>query len=112
MIDGQYIYYHYDNKVPGPAHLGGDFLKEYAVLGLDKTTVEDSSDVAQDSGLKWYYVSAQDPDEVLFIKLFDSAALGDDAQHAGAPWHASPDIGDVNNSGPRESVELRVVAFW
>ncbi|CRG86466.1 hypothetical protein PISL3812_03472 [Talaromyces islandicus] len=108
--DGQYFYFHYDNKVPGPPHLGGDFLKEYAVLGLQ--SVGDSGDAAQVSTLKWYYVSAQEPDEVLFIKLFDSAALGEDARHAGAPWHASPDVGDANSSDPRESIELRVVAFW
>jgi hypothetical protein len=112
VVDGRYIYYHYGNKIPGPSHLGGDFLKEYAVLGLEGIAAGDSSDIAQDTSLNWYYVSAQVPDEVLFIKLFDSAALGEDTQHAGAPWHASPDIGDVNNSDPRESLELRVVAFW
>lgn len=113
VVDGQLIYFHYENKVPGPANLGGDFLKEYAVLGLTERATEDCDDANDNSStLKWYYVSAQEPDEVLFIKLFDSAGLGEDSQHAGAPWHGSPNIGDADNSPPRESVELRVVAFW
>jgi hypothetical protein len=60
----------------------GDFLKEHATLGVEETAIGDSSDVDKDSSLKWNYVSAQEPDEVLFIKLFDTAALGEDAQHA------------------------------
>ena len=63
--------------------------------------------------LTWYYVSGQGPDEVLFIKLFDSAALGSDADHAPAPWHASPKIGDAaGGSEARESIDIRVMAFW
>ena len=62
--------------------------------------------------LQWYYLSKQEPDEVLLIKFFDSAALGEDSQEAGAPWHASPEIGDAEGDSARESIELRVLAFW
>ena len=62
--------------------------------------------------MKWYYLSAHDPSEVLFIKLFDSAALGADSDHASAPWHASPEIGPEAGNEPRESVEVRVLVFW
>lgn len=60
---------------------------------------------------QWYYLSAQEPDEVLVVKLFDIAAPGQDAQHADAPWHASPKIGEVEDH-PRESIELGVLPFW
>jgi hypothetical protein len=55
----------------------------------------------KDDAVKWYYVSNQELDEVLFIKQFDSAALGSKAQHAPAPWHASPEIGSVKGDEPR-----------
>lgn len=109
------IYWPYENKIPGQANLGGDFLKQYAMLGIsgediDTTNVHNNgSDV---DPLEWYYVSAQEPDEVLFIKLFDSASLGSSAQHAGAPWHASPEIGDIEGAQVRESIEIRVLVFW
>jgi hypothetical protein len=54
------------------------------------------------TSLKWYYLSEQKPDEVLIIKLVDSAALGEHAQDAGAPWHASPEIGVVEDDHPNE----------
>lgn len=103
--DRGFVYWPYENKNPGSQELGGDFLKEYAMLGVQGESPMSNPDI------QWYYLSAQEPDEVLFIKLFDSAALGHDAQHAGAPWHASPEIGAVMDH-PRESIELRVLAFW
>jgi hypothetical protein len=69
------------------------------------------SDADGSDSPQWYYLSAQEPDEVFIIKFFDSAALGKDARNAGAPWHASPDIGAVGDDHPRESIELQVVAF-
>jgi hypothetical protein len=72
------VYWPYLNKIPGSAELGGDFLKEYAMLGVEGEEAPPS--IPDESGpLKWYYVSAQEPDEVLFIKLFDSASLGANA---------------------------------
>ncbi|KAI9743131.1 MAG: hypothetical protein M1818_003426 [Claussenomyces sp. TS43310] len=108
--DGDFVYWPYENRIPGPPELGGDYLKEYAMLGVrGESPVSDSN---SSHSLQWYYLSAQERDEVLFIKLFDSAALGEDAQEAGAPWHGSADIGAVEDDHPRESIELRVLAFW
>jgi hypothetical protein len=108
--DNEMVYWPYLNRIPGPAELGGDYLKQYAMLGVkgeERPSIPDGS-----KRLKWYYLPAQEPDEVLFIQLFDSASLGTNAQHAGAPWHASPEIGAVEGDQPRESIDIRVVAFW
>ncbi|KAK5997677.1 Gibberellin cluster GA4 desaturase [Cladobotryum mycophilum] len=107
--DGEMVYWRYENKVPGPEELSGDFLKEYAMLGVQG---EDAATQEGNNSLKWYYVSGQERDEVLFIKLFDSASLGADAQHAGAPWHASPEIGNAQGDETRESLDIRVLVFW
>jgi len=80
-------------------------LKEFAILGVQEDSLASSS-------LQWYYLSQQEPDEVLLVKFFDSAALGEDSQEAGAPFHASPEIGAAEGDSPRESIELRVLAFW
>lgn len=104
------VYWPYENKIPGASELGGDFLKEYAMLGVRGESSESGPDSS--NSLQWYYLAEQEPDEVLFIKLFDSAALGDDSEEAGAPWHASPEIGDVAGDNARESIELRILAFW
>ena len=108
--DGEMVYWPYLNRIPGPAELGGDYLRQYAMLGVkeeERPSIPDGSEP-----LKWYYLPAQEPDEVLFIQLFDSASLGTNAQHAGAPWHASPEIGAVEGDQPRESIDIRVLAFW
>lgn len=65
-----------------------------------------------EEALKWYYVSDQEPDEVLLIKFFDSASLGDERDQAGGPYNGSPGIGDAGVGEARESIEVRVVAFW
>lgn len=106
--DGERVYFPYVNKVPGPKELNGDYLKQYAMLGVQGEEAPKDEQVA----LKWYYISEHEPDEVLFIKLFDSASLGADAEHASAPWHASPEIGSVLGDNPRESFDARVLVFW
>ncbi|KAF7193060.1 Gibberellin cluster GA4 desaturase [Pseudocercospora fuligena] len=97
------VYWPYENRIPG---YKGDYLKEYAMLGT-KTREQQEGDQ-----MKWYYVPKQRPEEVLFIKLFDSASLGEGSEHASAPWHASPEIGSVEGEEPRESIDVRVLAFW
>lgn len=111
LNNGDMIHFPYHNRVPGTAELGGDWLKEYALLGVQSEYPAETTSSERDA-LKWYYLSRQEPDDVLFIKLFDSAALGENAEHAGAPYHASPEIGDVEGSQPRESIDIRVLAFW
>lgn len=110
--DGELVHWPYLNRIPGAADIKGDYLKEFAMLGVKAE--QPPAPVDADAGsLKWYYISKQEPDEVLFIKLFDSAALGELSTHAGAPWHASPEIGDAAGSDqPRESVDIRVLVFW
>jgi hypothetical protein len=103
------VYWPYLNRYKGVPELGGDFLKEFAMLGVNRKEQEGDS---KDDAVKWYYVSNQEPDEVLFIKQFDSAALGSKAQHAPAPWHPSPEIGSVEGNEPRKSIEARVFALW
>ncbi|KFY98592.1 hypothetical protein V498_01382 [Pseudogymnoascus sp. VKM F-4517 (FW-2822)] len=108
---GELVMYPYDLRVLGHAELGGDFLREVALLGVQREEVGVKG--AVDAGaLKWYYVSKQTREEVIVLKFFDSAALGRDGEEAEGPWHGSPDIGDVYGEEGRESIEVRVVAFW
>jgi hypothetical protein len=109
--NGDLVFWPYTNKIPGPPELGGDFLKEYAMLGVQGEEAP-ASQADNANALKWYYLSAQEPEEVLIIKFFDSAALGENAAEAGAPFHASPEIGGRGGERPRESIELRVLAIW
>ena len=110
--NGKMVYWPYLNRYRGVPELGGDFLKEFAMLGVNKREAEPVVGDSNCDAVKWYYVSGQQPDEVLFIKQFDSASLGSNAQHAPAPWHASPEIGSVEGDEPRESIDMRVFAFW
>lgn len=111
--DNEMVHWQYENKVPGPPELSGDWLKEFAMLGIRAKEVSaDESVHHKSTSLKWYYLSAQEPDEVLFIQLFDSASLGANSDHAGAPWHASPEIGAAAGDTPRESIDIRVFVFW
>jgi hypothetical protein len=111
--DTEMVHWQYENKVPGPSELGGDWLKEFAMLGIKAKEVSTDASIHHEStSLNWYYLSAQEPDEVFFIQLFDSASLGTNSQYAGAPWHASPEIGAAAGDDPRESIDIRVFVFW
>lgn len=110
FADGERVHWPYFNRLPAtPGFTNGDWLKQFAQLGV-KGKEPPLSNV--DHPLKFYYVSRQEPDEVTFIRLFDSASLGPDSQHAGAPYHASPEIGNVEGDQARESIEVRVFAVW
>ena len=100
----------YDIRVPGR---DGDWCRELEMLraGGEVPAKEDAV-VDADPVAKWYYVPEQKPDEVLVIKLFDSAALGDGAEGAAGAPHASPDLGEGGYGEARESVEVRLLAFW
>lgn len=95
----------YNNRVQG---YEGDWIKELAFLKVRPEAVEE----AGDSGLKFYYVSNMQPHEVLFVKLFDTAGLGKDASEDVGCLHGSPDLGEAAYGDPRESVEVRCMAFW
>ena len=58
---------------------------------------------------RWYYVSAMEPDEVLYMKCFDSARDGR-ARFTAHSAFANPDC--PAEFTPRESIETRTLAFF
>lgn len=61
---------------------------------------------------KWYYCPDQTPDDVLILKIGDTASDKDPSIACGAP-HASPRVKEMDDvDQPRESIEIRVLAFW
>ena len=59
---------------------------------------------------RWYWLPKQKEDEVWFVKLSDSEAVHGNV--AGGVAHCSPKLSNVNGQDARESIEVRVVAFW
>ncbi|KAL1961550.1 hypothetical protein VTN77DRAFT_1612 [Rasamsonia byssochlamydoides] len=86
----------YFNKQPGPK---GPFIGGVHMLKGDKA---DSH--------RWYWISGQENDEVLLIQFFDSHARKE-GRPVGAP-HGSPELLGVEHQEWRQSIEVRVVAFW
>ena len=103
--DSELMMWQYDVREPGFA---GDWHRELEMAKVRPHCADGA--VCED--LKWYYVSDMQPDEVLVLKLFDSASLGEGAEEAAGVLHASPDIGDAAHGGLRESIEVRVLAIW
>lgn len=66
---------------------------------------------AKDSGQRWYCKPNQSPEDVLFIKLSDTASERD-PKIAGGCAHCSPILQGVEDEEPRMSVEARVMVFW
>jgi hypothetical protein len=62
-------------------------------------------------GQKWYFVSNQEPEEVLVIGLFDSER-DKETVAAGGTLHSSVDLPGTENEEARESLELRCLAIW
>ena len=63
------------------------------------------------SGQKWYFISEQEPEEVLVIGLFDSER-DKETVAAGGTLHSSVDLDGTENEEARESLELRCLAIW
>ncbi|EXJ60339.1 hypothetical protein A1O7_04491 [Cladophialophora yegresii CBS 114405] len=63
------------------------------------------------SGQKWYFISEQEPEEVLVIGLFDSQR-DKETVAAGGTLHSSVDLEGTENEEARESIELRCLAIW
>lgn len=101
----------YDNRVSG---YKGDWKKEFAMLKVRPAAVEGGGVGAGtfERDLSFYYISNMEPDEVLFVKLFDTAGLGTRADEEVGCLHGSPDLGEVAYGEDRESVEVRCLAFW
>ncbi len=64
--------------------------------------------LAYSPGQRWHYVSAMAPDEVLFIKCWDS----EETVARFAPHTAFEDPGTPAGTPPRESIEFRTIAFF
>ncbi|KPM36218.1 hypothetical protein AK830_g10360 [Neonectria ditissima] len=61
---------------------------------------------------KWYYLSDQQPDEVLFMRMFDSNHERDPEHVAGAVHHCSFHLPGTDGEEVRESIETKFMAFW
>lgn len=66
---------------------------------------------AKKPGQRWYWMPQQQPDELLIIKLADTAAETNSDIAAGVP-HLSPIIPGTEGEIARVSIEARVLAFW
>jgi len=78
----------------------GDFIASYYFLQGTRAQQQ-----------KWYYIKEQKTDEVLVIQLFDSHARKE-GRPIGTP-HGSPEmLGGIEEDGPRESIEIRVLVLW
>lgn len=61
---------------------------------------------------RWYWVSEQRPEEVLFIKLFDSEAWLEGSRVAPFSAHSAFRCDGQDDSAPRLSIETRVFVIW
>lgn len=68
----------------------------------------ETSSVAYDPRHRWYYFSEQSRDEVLLIRVHDSAADG----RARLSFHTSFDNPAAPGAPPRESIEVRALVFF
>ena len=97
----------YDNRNQG---FVGDWTRELAMMKIRPEAAEQDS--GEDEALKLFYVDHLDSDEVLFVKFFDTAGLGQGAPDEIGCVHASPDLGDYGYGDARESIECRCMLFW
>lgn len=102
----QFVIWPYENRLRG--FEGGDWRREFELLKIQPGAVERELS----PGLKFHYLSDMQTDEVLIVKLFDSAGLGDGATESIGTMHGSPDLGELAHGEERESLEIRVLAFW
>ena len=68
----------------------------------------ETSRVAYNPAHRWYYFSEQQTDEVLFIRVHDSANDG----RARLSFHTSFDNPLTPDAPPRESIEVRTFVFF
>jgi hypothetical protein len=68
----------------------------------------ETSRVAYNPAHRWYYFSAMQPDEVLLIRVHDSANDG----RARLSFHTSFDNPLAPGAPPRESIEVRALVFF
>ena len=68
----------------------------------------ETSSVAYRPGHRWYYFSDMQPDEVVLIRVHDSATDG----RARLSFHTSFDNPLAQGAPPRESIEVRSLVFF
>jgi hypothetical protein len=61
---------------------------------------------------KWCSCKDQQPDELTNLKFFDSEHERPDSKVAGGIPHTSFHLEGTDDLLPRESLEVRVIAFW
>lgn len=108
--DPDLVYDKHSVRLPGE---NGDWYRDVPSLWMKQENADKPG--MKEGKLRWEYVSELDTDEVLFIKLFDSAALDGQAEATGEAngvCHGSPDIGERGYGETRESMECRVDCFW
>lgn len=105
--DNDLEYWRYNLRTPG---FKGDWCWNLAMVRAREDTDKRSEKLM--AGPVWNYIPDQRPDEVLFIKHFDSASLGPNGTEVPGVPHASPDLGSAGYGDARESIETRVIAFW
>ncbi len=93
----------------------GKLLGHQLVSGIKAyppDSVSPADYTSEDEKIKFYYCSEMESDEVLLVKLADSAAQGENAPEADGPMHASPDLREFAYGDARESLEIRLLAVW
>lgn len=63
-------------------------------------------------GHKWYWCKDQMPEELTVLKFFDSESEKPESKVAHGIPHCSFHLEGSDDEPPRESLEVRVVAFW
>ena len=91
-----------------------DFVPfDYRVPNLDDEYLVEAYSIKppKDASLQlWYWLPEQKPDEVLVIRLADSEAQK--GKVAANSAHGSPVIPGTEHEEARESIEVRILAFW
>lgn len=93
----------YDAEYRNPAeNEKGEFMNTIRIILPPKEPIEQ----------KWYYYSDQSPEDVLILKIGDTASDKNPEIASGSP-HGSPMLlGTEGLKEPRQSIEVRVIAFW
>lgn len=79
----------------------GEYLMEYWNVDIPN----------ESKRAQWYWMPEQTADDVLIVKLADTAAESDPSIARYGP-HSSADVKATENEEKRMSVECRIIAFW
>ena len=85
------------------------FMRPPGIHGPYETDIKLSKASAKH---KWYWCKDQQPDELTILKFWDSESEKPGSKVAGGIPHTSFHLEGTDDLPPRESLEVRVVAFW